>query len=92
MSFYLVFKFSNDLKDLKKERKRRSAGHPSTPKTDTNIKKIGKIVRKNRCLSIRAVAELINIDKETVRQILYNNFNMKKVFENDAETSPRFLI
>ena len=52
---------------------------PSTSKTDANIEKVGEIVWQNRHLSIRAVAELINIDKETVRQILCNNFNMKKV-------------
>ena len=42
-------------------------GRPSTSKTDANIEKVGEIVRQNRRLSIRAVAELINIDKETVR-------------------------
>jgi hypothetical protein len=43
--------------------------HPSRPctsKTDANIEKVGEIVRKNRCLTIRAVAELANIDKESV--------------------------
>ena len=35
---------------------------PSTSKTDANTEKVGKIVRQNRCLSIRAVSELINID------------------------------
>ena len=54
-------------------------GHPSTSKTDANIEKVGEIVRRNCCLSIRAVAELINIDMETVRHILHNNFNMIKV-------------
>ena len=54
-------------------------GRPSTSKTDANIEKVREIVRQNRRLSIRAVAELINIEKKTVRQILYNNFNTKKV-------------
>ena len=62
-------------------------GRPSTSKTDTNIEKVGEIVRQNRRLNIRAVAELSNIDKETVRQILHNNFNIKKsVFEDGVET------
>jgi len=39
-------------------------------------------------MSIRAVAELINIDKETARQILHNSFNMKKVF---SKMMPRLL-
>ena len=63
-------------------------GRPSTSKTDANIEKVGEIVRQNRRLSIRAVAELINIDKETVRQILHNNFNMKKVC---SKMVPRLL-
>ena len=41
-------------------------GRPSTSKIDTNIEKISEIVWQNHRLSIRAVAELINIDKETV--------------------------
>jgi hypothetical protein len=35
-------------------------GRPSTSKTDANIEKVGEIVRQNRRLNIRAVAELIN--------------------------------
>ena len=59
-------------------------GRPGTSKTEANV----EIVRQNRRLSIRAVAELINTDKETVRQILRNNFSMKKsVFEDGAETA-----
>jgi len=62
-------------------------GRPSTSKTGENIEIVGEIFRQNRRLSIRAVVELINIDKETVRQILHNNFNMKtSVFEDGAET------
>jgi hypothetical protein len=56
--------------------------HPSctsTSKTNTNIEKVGEIVRQNHHLGIRAVAELVSIDKETVRQILQNNFSMRKV-------------
>ena len=63
-------------------------GRPSTSKTEANIEKIGEIVRQNRRLGIRAIAELINIDKETVLQILHNNFNMKKVC---SKMVPRLL-
>ena len=62
-------------------------GRPSTSKTEANIEKVGEIVRQNRPLSIRGVAEVINTDKETVGQILRNNFNVKKsVFEDGVET------
>ena len=57
----------------------RRPGRPSTSKTDANIEKVGQIVRQNQRLSIRAVVEFISIDKETVRKILHNNFNMKEV-------------
>jgi hypothetical protein len=35
-------------------------GRPSTSKTDANIENVGHIVQQNHCLSIRAVAELVN--------------------------------
>lgn len=54
-------------------------GRPSTSKTDENIEKIGKVIRQDHRLSIRAVAETEGIDKESVRQILHENFNMRKV-------------
>ena len=63
-------------------------GHPSTSKTDANIKKVSEIVGQNCHLNIWAVAELINNDKETVRQILHNNFNTKKVC---SKMVPRIL-
>ena len=40
-------------------------GHPNTSKTEANIEKVSEIVRQNRRLSIRAVAELINVDVRT---------------------------
>jgi len=63
-------------------------GRPNTSKTGDNIEKVGEMFRQNRRLSIRTVTELINIDKETVRQILHNNFNMKKVC---SKMVPRLL-
>ncbi|KAL4113365.1 hypothetical protein QTP88_016997 [Uroleucon formosanum] len=54
-------------------------GRPCSSKTNDNISKINEIVRKDRCLSIRMIAEMVNIDKETVRQILHDELNMTKV-------------
>ena len=45
------------------------AGRTSTSITDVNIEKVSEIVLQNRRLSFRAVAEIINIDKETARPI-----------------------
>lgn len=63
-------------------------GRPSTSKTDDNIEKIGNLVRSDRQLSIRTIAETVGIDKESVRQILHNNFNMQKVC---AKMVPKIL-
>ena len=91
-SVYLVLKFSNGLKRFKGGREEigedQRPGRPSTSKTDANIEKVGEIVRQNRRLNIRSVAELINVDKETIRQILHNNLNKKKVC---SKMTPRLL-
>lgn len=44
------------------------------------FKKIGNLIRSDRWLTIRAIAETVGIDKECVRQISY----AKSVCENGA--------
>jgi hypothetical protein len=41
-------------------------GRPSTSKTEENVEKIGEIIQKDRRLSIRMIAEIVNMDKEMV--------------------------
>ena len=41
------------------------SGRPSTAKTQENVEKVARIVRDRR-LSIRAISELTNINKESV--------------------------
>lgn len=48
-------------------------GRHSTSKTDENVENFDKIVRNDRRLSIGMISDMININKETVRQILHNN-------------------
>jgi len=84
-----VFEWFKRFKEGREEiRDDQHPGRPSTTKTEANIEKVGENVRQNRRLSIRAVAELNDIDKETVRYILHNNFNMKKVC---SKMVPRLL-
>jgi hypothetical protein len=52
-------------------------GHPVTVKTDENVGKVRTLVRNDRRLSIRMTAEELNVDKETVRQILTENLKMQ---------------
>jgi hypothetical protein len=53
-------------------------GRPTTSSTKENIEKIDQIIRQDRRLSVRAVEEMINIDRKSVRRILVENLNMKK--------------
>jgi len=63
-----VFEWFKGFKEGREEiRDDQHPGRSSTSKTDANIQKVSENVRQNRRLRIRAVAELINIDKETVR-------------------------
>jgi len=43
------------------------SGRPSTAKSQENVEKVARIVRGDRRLSIRAISELTNINKECVR-------------------------
>ncbi|KAJ8954949.1 hypothetical protein NQ318_000379 [Aromia moschata] len=64
-------------------------GRPSTPKTDENIENIGKLIREDRRLSIRGLAEITGIDKECVRLILHESINMRKIC---AKMLPKLVI
>ena len=57
------------------ERSRR----PTISKTTNNNRESEKIVREDRRLSIRLIAERMSIDKETVWQVLHENLDMTKV-------------
>jgi hypothetical protein len=83
-----VFQWFQRSKEGREEiRDSQRPSHPSTSKTDANFEKVGDSVRQNWRLSIWAVAELVNINKETVRQILHNNFNINKC----SKMVPRLL-
>ncbi len=41
--------------------------------------KINETVRRDHCMNIWMIAETVNADKETVRKILHDESNMKKV-------------
>jgi hypothetical protein len=80
MSVYLTLKFSSGSEDLKREDERSkticipvSLAHQKQMPT---LKKLVKLFEKNHCLSIRAVAELADIDKESVRQILHEHLKI----------------
>ncbi|XP_012920488.1 putative uncharacterized protein FLJ37770 isoform X2 [Heterocephalus glaber] len=55
------------------------SGRPVTHRTDENIQKVRNLVCSNRQLTVRMMAEELNLDKETVRLILKENLNMRKI-------------
>ena len=59
------------------ERSRR----PTASKSTNNIREIEKIVREDRRLSIRLIAERMSIDKQTVWQVVPDNLHMIKICE-----------
>jgi len=54
------------------------SGQPARSKTQENIAKIHQIVRENRRLTVRSIAEQVNINRERVRKILTEDLNMRK--------------
>nr|XP_055138974.1 protein GVQW3 isoform X1 [Symphalangus syndactylus] len=72
------------------------SGRPVTHRTDDNIQKVKDLVCSNRQLTVRMMAEELNLDKETVRLILKENLNMRKISAKVIsgvlkETEPRYV-
>jgi len=55
------------------------SGPPATSRTEENIAKIRQIVHENSRLTVRSIAEQVNIDREIVRKILTEDLDMRKV-------------
>ena len=62
-----VKRFSEGRESLTEEER---TGRPATSRTEENIAKARQIVRENRRLTVRSIAEQVNIDRETVTKIL----------------------
>jgi DNA-directed RNA polymerase sigma subunit (sigma70/sigma32) len=48
-------------------------------RTEENIATVRQIMRENRRLTVRSIAEQGNIDRETVRKIITEDLDMRKV-------------
>jgi predicted HTH transcriptional regulator len=56
------------------------AGWLATSRTEENIAKVHQIVRQNHQLTVRSITEQANIDRETIKKILTEDLDMRKVF------------
>jgi len=64
------------------------AGHTHTAVTDDNIEKVRDVIRKDRKLGVQAVAEEVNLGRESIRRILREELNMRNVC---AKMVPKLL-
>ena len=64
------------------------SGRPSTTKTADNIGKVNELVRSDRRLTVRMMAEELNINRESVRIILSEELGMRKMC---AKMVPKLL-
>jgi len=55
------------------------SGRPATSRTEENIIKVRQIVHENCQMTVRSIAEQVNMDRETVRKILTDDLDMRKV-------------
>jgi histone-lysine N-methyltransferase SETMAR len=61
---------------------------PKTPRTDANVDRVRIFVRSGRGVGVRVIAEVLNMNRETVRQIVKKNLEMRKF---SAKMVPRIL-
>ena len=71
-----VKRFSEGRESVTEEER---SGWPATSRTEENITKVRQIVRENRPLTVSSIAEQVNIDRKTVRKILTEDLDMRKV-------------
>jgi len=64
-----------------------SSGRPATSRTGENISNVRQIVRENRRLTVRSIAEHRNIDRKTVRKILTEDLDMRKCVQKCSQRS-----
>jgi hypothetical protein len=65
------------------------SGQPSTTRTGDNTARVRELVRSDRRLTVKMIADEVNMNRETVRLILTEELGMRKIC---AKMVPRNLI
>jgi hypothetical protein len=63
------------------------SGKPKTQSTDAIVDRVRTLVRSDRRISVRLIAEELNMNKETVRQIVRKDLKMKNVFHKNCASN-----
>jgi hypothetical protein len=77
--------FSEDRTLVEEEQR---SGRPSAPRTGDNTARVRELVRIDRRLTVRMIADEVNMNRETVRLILTEKLGMRKMC---AKMGPRNL-
>jgi transposase len=64
------------------------SGQPKTQRTDANVDRVRTVVRADRTLGVRVIAEELNMNRETVLQIVKEDLGMRRI---SAKMVPRIL-
>ena len=55
------------------------SGKPKTQRRDANVDRVRNLVRSDRRLGVRVITEELNMNRETVRQIVKEDLGMRKI-------------
>jgi transposase len=64
------------------------SGQPKTQRTETNVDRVRNLVRSVRRLGVKVIAEELNVNRETVRQIVKEDLGMRQI---SAKMVPRIF-
>ena len=53
-------------------------GRPCTSKMDKNVTKVRDLVRSYRCLTVRMISSVLNLNHQTIQEILISNWRCRK--------------
>jgi len=65
------------------------SGQPKTQRTDAYVDRVQTFVRSDRRVGVRVIAEKLNMNRETVRQIVKEDLGMRNI---SAKMVPQILI
>jgi len=71
-----VKRFSEERESVSDEKR---SGRLATSRTENNIAKFRHIVRENNGMTVRSIAEQVNIDRKTVMNILTEDLDKRNV-------------
>jgi len=64
------------------------SGQPKTQRTDANVDRVRTLVRSDRRFGVRVITEELNMNRETVRQIVKEDLGIRKF---SAKMVPRIV-